>query len=185
MSQMHPTQVDQLKSIGADLRQKRQERSISLEEVAIKTYIPLQRLKALEDGQIDRLPEPVFVQGFIRRYGDAIGLDGGAIAKSFSTVLEPEPPIKTASRRSVSSITTATSPQGQFKFKSLYPLVGTVVTVGVAIGLGYWFTQDFLPHLSLQPQALPVPDPSPSLAPVVVSPTPRSIAADCYSSGNH
>ena len=87
MNNLNPTQVEQLKEIGAHLRQYREEQSISTEEVAARTYIPLRLLKALEEGQLDQLPEPIFVQGFIRRYADAIDLDGAALAQTFPTTL--------------------------------------------------------------------------------------------------
>ena len=83
MNHLNSDQVEQLKEIGAQLRQLRQEQSISTEEVAAKTFIPSRLLKALEEGQPERLPEPVFIQGFIRRYADALDLDGAALANSF------------------------------------------------------------------------------------------------------
>lgn len=83
MNHLDPAQVEQLQEIGAHLRQRRQELSIPIEEIAAKTLIRLGMLKAIEEGQSDQLPEPVFIQGFIRRYGDALGLDGTALAKTF------------------------------------------------------------------------------------------------------
>lgn len=80
-------QAEQVTRIGAYLRQEREQRSISLESVAVKTYIPLRLLTALEQGQADKLPQSIFVQGFVRRYADAIGLDGMALSKTF--VVEP------------------------------------------------------------------------------------------------
>src|SRR5919199_1110208 len=89
VNQLNPDQVERLKEIGAYLRQLRQEQSISLEEVSAKTYIPMRLLKALEEGQLDQLPEPVFIQGFIRRYADVLNLDGAALAKTFPLNLLP------------------------------------------------------------------------------------------------
>ncbi|MBW4579961.1 MAG: DUF4115 domain-containing protein [Tildeniella nuda ZEHNDER 1965/U140] len=84
MKELDATQVEQLKTIGTYLGRERKERGVSLDEIAVKTYIPLRLLQALEEGHIERLPEPVFVQGFIRRFADAIGLDGVALAKTFT-----------------------------------------------------------------------------------------------------
>jgi cytoskeletal protein RodZ len=89
VNQLNPEQAERLKEIGAYLRQVRQEQSISTEEVATKTFIPLRLLKALEEGQSDQLPEPVFIQGFIRRYADVLNLDGVALAKTFPLNLLP------------------------------------------------------------------------------------------------
>ncbi|MBD2080574.1 helix-turn-helix domain-containing protein [Leptolyngbya sp. FACHB-17] len=84
-------QKEQLKAIGTRLSEERQKKSMSLEEIAAKTYIPLRLLNAIEDANLDRLPEPVFVQGFIRRYADAIGLNGIALSKEFTVDLSPLP----------------------------------------------------------------------------------------------
>jgi cytoskeletal protein RodZ len=89
VNNLNPAQVEQLKEIGAQLRQQRQEKSISTEEVSAKTYISSRLLTALEEGQSEYLPEPVFIQGFIRRYADVLSLDGDALAKTFSTNLIP------------------------------------------------------------------------------------------------
>ncbi|MHC5720932.1 MAG: helix-turn-helix domain-containing protein, partial [Nostoc sp.] len=37
-------------------------------------------MEALEEERFEELPEPIFVQGFISRYGDALGLDGNALS---------------------------------------------------------------------------------------------------------
>jgi cytoskeleton protein RodZ len=87
--ELDSTQVEQLKQIGESLGSERQQQGVSLEEVAVKTYIPLRLLQALEEGHIDRLPEPVFIQGFIRRYADVLGLNGTELSKTFVT--EPAP----------------------------------------------------------------------------------------------
>jgi cytoskeletal protein RodZ len=77
-------QQKQLKEIGAYLGQVRQEKSIRVEEIAAKTLIRQPFLEALEEGRFEDLPEPIYVQGFIRRYGDVLGLDGTSLARSFA-----------------------------------------------------------------------------------------------------
>jgi cytoskeleton protein RodZ len=83
MKDFNPSQVAQLKQLGQRLREAREAKQVPLEEIAVKTYIRTQLLKALEEGNLEKLPEPVFVQGFIRRYGDFVGLDGSALAREF------------------------------------------------------------------------------------------------------
>ncbi|HEY9692371.1 MAG TPA: RodZ domain-containing protein [Oculatellaceae cyanobacterium] len=82
---IHQEQIDKLKDIGSRLRQFRQAQSLSLEDVASKTRIQARLLKAIEEGRIDILPEPVYVQGFIKRFADAIGLDGEDLASEYPT----------------------------------------------------------------------------------------------------
>ncbi len=75
--------AEQLKRISEQLKTTREQAGIELAQVASQTFIPLRLLKAMDEGKFERLPEPVFIQGFIRRYGDAVGLDGRQMAKDF------------------------------------------------------------------------------------------------------
>ena len=98
MEKLDAAQLDQLKEIGAHLQQVRQSQSRSLEEIATKTCIRLPLLQALEAGHGQILPEPVFVQGFIRRYADLLGLDGTSLSRTFfvnrGMVVNPALPVK-------------------------------------------------------------------------------------------
>ncbi|WP_017745546.1 helix-turn-helix domain-containing protein [Scytonema hofmannii] len=84
-------QEEQLKEVVAHLRQVREERSIRIDELAAYTRIRPVFLQALEEGRFEELPEPVYVQGFVRHYGDAIGLDGTSIAQDFASICSPPP----------------------------------------------------------------------------------------------
>jgi len=61
-----------LSTIGQSLKQARLDCSLSLDDVSAKTHISTRYLKAIEDGALDELPEPVYVRGFLRRYCDAV-----------------------------------------------------------------------------------------------------------------
>lgn len=78
-------QAETLAELGDHLQQFRQQQGISLEQVAAKTLIPVRTLTAIEEGKLERLPEPVYVQGFIRRYADALGMNGAEFACAFPT----------------------------------------------------------------------------------------------------
>ena len=78
-------QVHRLMQIGAYLRQVREDHALSLEEVSAKTLIQPRLLRAIESGEIHQLPEPVYIQGFIKRYADSLGLDGTDCADAFPT----------------------------------------------------------------------------------------------------
>ncbi len=58
---------------GSHLKHQRELRGISLDEIASITKIHLRYLKALESNSFDELPGEVFIKGFIRSYGRAIG----------------------------------------------------------------------------------------------------------------
>lgn len=85
--------AEKLAEIGAQLRQFREQHSICLEKVALVTMIRRNLLQAIEEGQLDQLPEPVYTQGLIKRYAEAMGLDGARFANFFP--IEPAPPSAT------------------------------------------------------------------------------------------
>lgn len=87
-SQLEQTQAEKLTELGAYLRQLREESSLSIEQVATQTMIQLRLLKAIETGKLHQLPEPVYIRGFIKRYAEALGLDGAELANTFPT--EPD-----------------------------------------------------------------------------------------------
>jgi cytoskeletal protein RodZ len=85
-------QQNQLAQIGAFLRDNREKQSKSLEDIAIRTYIRPQLLSGIETGNPEMLPEPIFVQGFIRRYGEALGLNGIELSQQFTVASIPSTP---------------------------------------------------------------------------------------------
>ncbi len=84
MTDHSPTaeKIATLQNIGCSLRQLRQEHSLSIEEVAERTRIQPRLLRALEEGQMDVLPEPVYIQGMIKKYGESLGVNALELAKS-------------------------------------------------------------------------------------------------------
>ena len=71
-----------LRELGQTIRQVRQEKAWSPYHLHMKTQIPVHQLEALEMGRIDRLPEDIYLRGFIRQVGNALGLDGNHLAAS-------------------------------------------------------------------------------------------------------
>ena len=80
-----------LAEMGERLREKRHEQNLSLEEVADLTMIPVRLLTAIEEGRIEHLPEPVYIQGMLRRFADSLGLNGAAFAREFPTGIDNRP----------------------------------------------------------------------------------------------
>jgi len=63
-----------IESIGQQLRQAREARKLSLEQVTQATHIRLHYLQALEAGDLTSLPSEVQARGFIRAYAGFLGL---------------------------------------------------------------------------------------------------------------
>ena len=58
---------------GSYLKHERELRGVPLDEIAQTTKISIRYLRALEESRFEDLPGEVFIKGFIRSYGQAIG----------------------------------------------------------------------------------------------------------------
>lgn len=88
-------------SVGQVLKQEREERHLSIEEVSSTTRIPRKALESLEQDRFEDLPSGVFVRGFIKAYASAVDIDAGEVLARFDQQRpRSEPPTPLASVRS-------------------------------------------------------------------------------------
>ncbi len=64
-----------MESVGEFFRHVRETKGLTIDEVASKTRIRTDFLKALEEGNFAKLPDQVFAKGFVRTYARSLGLD--------------------------------------------------------------------------------------------------------------
>lgn len=77
---MDETDETLVATVGEQLRVAREDKGLSLEEVAAQTRIPQRHLESLEVGEWDKLPAPTYTIGFAKSYAAAVGLDRAEIA---------------------------------------------------------------------------------------------------------
>jgi transcriptional regulator with XRE-family HTH domain len=63
-------------SIGFTLHKAREQRGLSLEDIANRTHISSRVLEAIEHNALDRVPGGLFTRGYLRAYAGEVGLDG-------------------------------------------------------------------------------------------------------------
>jgi cytoskeleton protein RodZ len=68
--------TSQMDSFGSWLRQERERRRITLEDISISTKIRIRFLEAMEQDHLDQLPGGIIGRGFVRAYANYIGIDG-------------------------------------------------------------------------------------------------------------
>ena len=122
---------------GSYLKHERELRGVPLEEIAQSTKIGIRFLRALEENRLEDLPGPVFIKGFIRSYGQAIGSNVDELLAAFDESgnkgqdTETSPPAISPSQ------------EGQPKRDSGFPMravLGIVVALFIIAGGVYWFT---------------------------------------------
>jgi cytoskeleton protein RodZ len=166
-------------TVGEQLRKAREEKKLSLEDVAAQTRIPQRHLASIETANWDNLPAPTYTIGFAKSYAGAVGLDrveigsqlreemgGQRFASSSADVFEPADPRRTM-------------PKGL--------VLGAILALIVLIGVMTWLNKRSLdqgnaPQEQAASQAAApagpkpgAPAPSPAAAPApVAAPAPAS-----------
>ena len=74
--------------IGEVLKQARARAGLDIRTVEDETKIRVKYLRALEDEEWDALPSPAYARGFLRTYGQLLGLDGEALVDAFRRQVE-------------------------------------------------------------------------------------------------
>ena len=68
---------------GARMKRSREERGVSLRQIADVTRISVVALEALERNEISRLPGGIFSRGIVRSYALEVGLDPEQTVRDF------------------------------------------------------------------------------------------------------
>ncbi len=71
-------------TLGTFLREHRELRRMSVEEIARATRVPVSSLERLESDRFDELPGEVFVRGFLKSYARAVGLNPNEVLARFT-----------------------------------------------------------------------------------------------------
>ncbi len=85
--------------VGAHLREVRQQQSMDLDEISAQTLIPTRLLTAIEEGQVEDLPELIYTRGMIQRFANTLGLDGTKIVASLGSSQTPQKNIVKSKKR--------------------------------------------------------------------------------------
>lgn len=85
---MSSDQNSQNPSLGEFLRQERESRGITIEQVASATKISVRLLHLIESDQYSELPAKPFIRGFVNSYCRFIGIDAKEVLIRFGQFLE-------------------------------------------------------------------------------------------------
>ena len=77
---MDETEADDVVTVGQRLREAREAKGLSIEDIAASTRIPTRHLSSLESSEWDKLPAATYSVGFAKNYAGAVGLDRAEIA---------------------------------------------------------------------------------------------------------
>src|SRR5687767_10050190 len=78
---MDETEPDGVVTVGQRLREAREAKGLSVEDIAAQTRIPTRHLTSLEESDWDKLPAATYSIGFAKNYAGAIDLDRNEIGE--------------------------------------------------------------------------------------------------------
>ena len=84
--------VTVMSDFGTQLREAREGRGLSLQQVAASTKISVSVLEALERGDFPRLPGGIFSRAFVRSYAVEVGANPDEVVAKFVSELEAAAP---------------------------------------------------------------------------------------------
>ena len=84
---------------GTQLKEARESRGLSLQQVAASTKISVSVLEALERGDFPRLPGGIFSRAFVRSYATEVGANADVVVAQFVAELEAAAPAATEAVR--------------------------------------------------------------------------------------
>lgn len=122
-------QAEKLAEVGARLKAAREAHDLSLADVSGKTKIQPRFLAAIESGNLDELPAPVYTQGFIQRFAEVLGLNSDAMPP---WLWSPPPPSLHRPRGAQTSDSAWRPPQPLALIAAILTMLG-VVGLGVLV----------------------------------------------------
>lgn len=169
-----------MSDFGAQLKQARESRGISLRQISTSTKISTVALEALERGDLSKLPGGIFSRAFVRAYAVEVGLNPDEVVAQFLVELgvhasrandDDVPPEVTADDRAFLELQ---------RRAAMALRIGIVVVVVLIIAAVVWWNMTRRPAPPVvetqAPAAAPAPAPveAPAAPPVaqVASPTP-------------
>jgi cytoskeleton protein RodZ len=85
-----PANLVMPETIGEQLRQAREERSVPLREVADQTRISIHYLEAIEANEFNRLPGGIFNRSFLKAYARYVGVDEKEAIESYTSFMRAQ-----------------------------------------------------------------------------------------------
>jgi cytoskeletal protein RodZ len=120
-------------TVGQRLRAAREEKGLTLEDIAAQTRIPQRHLESLEEGAWDSLPAPTYSIGFAKNYAAAIGLDRAEIGEQLREEM--------GGQRFTSTSTETFEPADPARTMPKWLVIGAAVAVVLLIVLMSWLNR--------------------------------------------
>ncbi|EJR96078.1 helix-turn-helix domain-containing protein [Bacillus cereus] len=124
--------------LGQKLKEAREAKGLSIDQLHEITKIQKRHLVAIEEGNYDVLPGAFYARAFIKQYADAVGLNGEEL------LVEHQSTIPQSEKREVPQVSTGQKTQETMQKSSSWPIADhmpkiLVALLVIAVGVVIWF----------------------------------------------
>jgi cytoskeleton protein RodZ len=130
---IHPVSEDTA-AIGARLRAARNQCDLQIEQVARQLHLHPRIITAIENDDQAALPEPIFVQGYLRSYARLVGLPADEMVRRYCAQGPNPPPLSVIGPRRKAPVLPLPSA------KTMRNLI-LVLLVGILVWLAYPYVE--------------------------------------------
>jgi cytoskeletal protein RodZ len=155
-------------SVGERLRAAREEKKMSLEDIAAQTRIPQRHLESLEVGNWAALPAPTYTIGFARSYATAVGLERTEISDQLRTEMG-------GSRPATAVPAEVFEPADPARTMPKWLVFGAVAAVGLIVVVMSWLNKRSLDQPDANAAVAEAPAAAPQAAPQAPPTAPQSV----------
>lgn len=119
---------DSFEQIGSTLKSARRGQGVKILDVSQQLRISGDYLSHLESGAFDQLPAPAYVKGFLRSYGQFLGLDPVSLVARYAAIASEE-----------TVVPEYKMPMGARPPQRSAPAIVSMLLVFAGIGYGGWY----------------------------------------------
>jgi cytoskeleton protein RodZ len=119
---------DSFEQIGSTLKSARRGQGVKILDVSQQLRISGDYLSHLESGEFDQLPAPAYVKGFLRSYGQFLGLDPVSLVARYAAIASEE-----------TVVPEYKMPMGARPPQRSAPAIVSMLLVFAGIGYGGWY----------------------------------------------
>jgi cytoskeletal protein RodZ len=136
--QTNPTAEHDRVAFGEFLRQARERRRLTLEQIAGETKIAPRHLTSLEQGNVHTMPKGMYRRAMLRAYAESVGLDTKAALSEFERTFEEPPPREAPPPPVAGPVRVQQAPPRTTVVPRRGRLTGIALGFVVLVGLGVW-----------------------------------------------
>jgi cytoskeleton protein RodZ len=149
-------------TVGERLRAAREEKGLSLDDVAAQTRIPRRHLESIERAEWDALPAPTYSIGFAKSYASTVGLDRAEIGDQLRAEM--------GGQRFAANTAEVYEAADPARTMPKWLVVGAIAAVIVLVALMSWLNSRSLEQPEEAATNAPAPATVPVQAPQAVAP---------------